>query len=70
MQRDSQTGKTLCPARESLGTGVDVAELKRAEEAGRLTEAYLVEAQKLTRTGSWAWDPHAEVSFHCSEELL
>lgn len=39
-----------------VGTHVDVTERKHAEEALRRSEAYLAEAQKLTHTGSWAWD--------------
>jgi PAS domain S-box-containing protein len=33
----------------------DVTERKRTEEALRRSEAYLTEAQRLSRTGSWAW---------------
>jgi PAS domain S-box-containing protein len=32
-------------------------ERKRAEEALRRSEAYLAEAQRLSQTGSWAWNP-------------
>ena len=34
---------------------MDVTERKHAEENLRQSEAYLVEAQKLTHTGSWVW---------------
>lgn len=34
----------------------DITERKRAEEALRRSEAYLAEAQKLSRTGSWHWN--------------
>ncbi|MFY9697807.1 MAG: PAS domain S-box protein [Rhodoplanes sp.] len=47
----------------------DITERKRAEEALRRSEAYLVEAQRLTRTGSWAWDPRRDIMLHCSEEI-
>jgi PAS domain S-box-containing protein len=38
------------------GTAVDIEDRKRAEEALRRSEAYLAEAQRLTHTGSWAWN--------------
>jgi PAS domain S-box-containing protein len=34
----------------------DITERKRAEEALRRSEGYLAEAQRLTRSGSWAWN--------------
>jgi PAS domain S-box-containing protein len=36
------------------GTGIDIEDRKRAEEQLRRSEAYLTEAQRLTRTGSFA----------------
>jgi PAS domain S-box-containing protein len=33
-------------------------------------EAYLAQAQKLTHTGSWAWDPSTEKVLYCSEEMF
>src|SRR3981189_2664022 len=41
---------------EFVGAVTDITERKRAEEALRRSEGYLAEAQKLTRTGSWAWN--------------
>jgi PAS domain S-box-containing protein len=41
---------------------------KRAEASDR-NEAYLAEAQKLTQTGSWAWNPRFDEMLHCSEEI-
>jgi formate hydrogenlyase transcriptional activator len=41
---------------EFVGTHMDVTERKQAEEALRRSEYYLAEAQRLTRTGSWAWN--------------
>src|SRR6516165_5691031 len=55
---------------EVLGTSVDVTERKRAGDALRRGEAYLAEAQRLTRTGSWAWDPRRHRMLHCSEEIF
>jgi len=39
-----------------FGTLTDIEDRKRAEEALRSSEAYLIEAQNLTRTGSCAID--------------
>jgi PAS domain S-box-containing protein len=38
------------------GTGTDIDDLKRAETALRESEAFLAEAQRLSRTGSFGWD--------------
>src|SRR6266403_2563561 len=35
----------------------DITQRKRAEQALRRSEAYLAEAQRLARTGSWSWSP-------------
>jgi PAS domain S-box-containing protein len=45
-------------------------ERKRAEEALQRSEGYLAEAEKLTHTGSWAWDPRTEKVLYCSEEMF
>jgi PAS domain S-box-containing protein len=37
-------------------TGTDIDDRKRAEEALRRSERYLAEAQRLSHTGSWAWN--------------
>ena len=37
------------------GTGIDIEDRKRAEEQLRRSEAYLTEAQRLSRTGSFGW---------------
>ena len=55
---------------EVLGTSVDVTARKHAEDVLRRGEAYLAEAQRLTRTGSWAWDPSRDRMLHCSEEIF
>src|SRR5579864_4769286 len=53
---------------EFVGTVMDVTERKRAEEKVRQSEAYLAEAQKLTHTGSWAWDVAGKRALHLSDE--
>jgi len=51
------------------GTLTDIEDRRTAEEALRRGEAYLAEAQKLTHTGSWVWDPHRDKMLFCSEEI-
>ena len=50
------------PLRDALGkiikwygTGIDIEDRKRAEDQLRRSEAYLSEAQRLSRTGSFGW---------------
>ena len=45
----------------------DITQRKRAEEALRRSEGYLAEAQKLTHTGSWAWNVRTGVLFWSRE---
>jgi PAS domain S-box-containing protein len=47
---------------------IDVTERKRAEQTLRQSEAYLAEAQRLSQTGSWAWNPATHEIRHWSEE--
>ena len=53
---------------EYVGTVMDVTDRKRTEEKLRQSEAYLAEAQKLTHTGSWAWEVDERHASHLSEE--
>ena len=46
----------------------DIEDRKRAEEALRRSEGYLAEAQRLTRTGSWAWNVASRRSVYWSQE--
>ena len=62
--RDEQ-GKIL----NWYGAGTEIEDRKRAEQALKRSEAYLAEAQKLTKTGSWAWDPRADLILYCSDEI-
>jgi PAS domain S-box-containing protein len=53
---------------EFVGAVTDVTERKRAEEALHRSEAYLTEAQRLARSGSWAWRVPGKDAEHLSEE--
>jgi PAS domain S-box-containing protein len=53
---------------EFVGAVMDTTETKRAEEALRQSESYLAEAQRLTHTGSWAWQVAGRDALHLSEE--
>jgi C4-dicarboxylate-specific signal transduction histidine kinase len=46
----------------------EVLQRQRAEEALRRSEGYLAEAQRLTRTGSWAWNVATRQSVYWSQE--
>ena len=63
----------LCDKRGNIvkwhGVLTDIEDRKRAEQALKRSEAYLAEAQELTKTGSWAWDPHSDRMVHCSDEI-
>src|SRR6266446_6150647 len=53
---------------EFVGAAIDVTEHHRAAQALRRSEAYLAEAQELTKTGSWAMDPRADRVIYLSQE--
>ena len=50
------------------GTNIDIENLKRTERRLRQSEAYLAEAQRLSRTGSWALSPATRKILYWSEE--
>jgi PAS domain S-box-containing protein len=50
-----------------VGTSTDITERKRAEETLRRSEGYLAEAQKMTRSGSWAWNVRTRDVFWSQE---
>ena len=51
------------------GTRTDIEDRKRAEEALKRNEAYLTESQRLSRTGSWAWNPRTDKTTYCSDQM-
>jgi len=51
-----------------LATSNDITERKRAEEALQASEGYLAEAQRLSLTGSWAFDLASNKYTYSSEE--
>jgi len=53
-----------------VGVAMDVTEHKRAGEALRSSEAYLMEAQRLTHTGSCAIDGASHEILYWSEEMF
>lgn len=64
---------SLSPLETEEGTLVscavrDITERKRAQEALQRSEAYLADAQRLTHTGSWAWNIVTREFTHSSEE--
>ena len=53
-----------------FGVLADIEDRKRAEEAVKRSEAYLAQAQKLTRTGSWAYKPGSIGPSYFSDEMF
>jgi PAS domain S-box-containing protein len=51
-------------------SATDIEDRKRAEETLRQSEAYLAEAQRLSYTGSWAYDLASDKYIYLSEECF
>jgi PAS domain S-box-containing protein len=60
-----ETGKIV----RWYGTAIDIEDRKRVEQALRRSEAYLAEAHRLAKTGSWAYSPAAEKCIYWSDEM-
>src|SRR3954453_4642120 len=60
-------GARLQSPKESVVFVLDLSEQKRAEEKIRISESYLAEAQRLSRTGSWAWSPEQDIRYWSEE---
>jgi PAS domain S-box-containing protein len=59
----------IAPAiRRALSEAEERVQRKSVEEALRQSEAYLAEAQRLSQTGSWAWNPATGEIRYWSEE--
>jgi PAS domain S-box-containing protein len=52
---------------EFVGSSTDITERKLAEQTLRRSEGYLSEAQRLSRSGSWAWDVRTGAIFWSQE---
>jgi formate hydrogenlyase transcriptional activator len=57
-------------SREFVGAVTDVTAGKQAEIKLRESEAYLAEAQRLSHTGSWAWNPITGENRYWSDECF
>src|SRR3981189_2336184 len=57
---------------QELRQARDEFEAKVAQRTANLqrSESYLAETQKLTHTGSWAWDARNQKVLYCSEEMF
>jgi PAS domain S-box-containing protein len=52
---------------EFVGAVTDITDRKRADEALMRSEGYLAQAQRLTQSGSWAWNVHTGARFWSQE---
>jgi PAS domain S-box-containing protein len=66
--RDDLRGTVQELQRSNEALQIASLERKRAEESLRLSESYLAEAQRLTRTGSWVWQVAGKDALHLSDE--
>jgi K+-sensing histidine kinase KdpD len=59
-------------AEQELRQAREELEAKVVERTANLqrSERYLAETQKLTHTGSWAWDARSQKVLYCSEEMF
>jgi PAS domain S-box-containing protein len=65
------TGAALLEGKsQGVGFALDLTARKGAEQALRQNEAYLAEAQRLTHTGSWAFNPVTGEVTYWSDEMF
>ena len=65
------TGAALLEGKsQGIGFALDLTARKRAELSLRQNEAYLAEAQRLTHTGSWAFNPGTGKVNYWSDEMF
>jgi PAS domain S-box-containing protein len=55
---------------QGIGFVFELTERKRVEQSLRQSEAYLAESQRLTHTGSWAFNPLTDKATYWSEEMF
>jgi PAS domain S-box-containing protein len=67
-QRPSQRDQEIVDQITQLA-GVAIQH-KLAHEKLQRSEAYLAETEKLTHTGSWAWDVRTQKVLYCSDEMF
>jgi PAS domain S-box-containing protein len=53
-----------------MGSVTDISERKLTQDALRRSEAYLTEAQRLSKIGSWAFSPFTRKAHYWSEEMF
>jgi PAS domain S-box-containing protein len=65
------TGAALLESKhQGVGFALDLTERKRAEQALKQSEAYLAETQRLTHTGSWAYNwIKGEFTYYSEEQF-
>jgi signal transduction histidine kinase/DNA-binding response OmpR family regulator len=63
----SRLSRIVPSVRRALREARERAERKKAEEALRRSEMYLAEAQRLSHTGSFGWDPASEEIYWSDE---
>jgi PAS domain S-box-containing protein len=62
--------KTASGELEYVGAVMDITAAKQAEMKLRESEAYLAEAQRLSHTGSWSWNPATGENQYWSDECF